>query len=253
MTFIFTGTASGIPVADRRHASLVLAHAGALILFDAGEGVSAALIEQDLDAARITDIFLSHTHSDHVTGLPMLLQGMHLAGRTAPLDIHIPPRRREWFRRWFEGLYILEQKWSFPFSFRLLEKRVAVSGGPEIIPFRNSHLESVRDLAERHAVPAEAFSFRIGSSAGDVVLSSDIAALDDVADAAGRADLLIVDATHVPLGEIGALAERHPGLQVVCTHIPPEMDSASTVFQRSDGRVLAAYDGFRYDLRQKRS
>ncbi|MBN1447270.1 MAG: MBL fold metallo-hydrolase [Bacteroidetes bacterium] len=239
-------------MADRRHASLVLRYGEACVLFDAGEGVSASLITQGLDLSCISAIFISHTHCDHVAGLPLLLQGMHLAGRKTPLDIHVPPGRQEWFRRWFEGLYIFEEKWSFPFRMHCLGESVAPVDGLEITPVPNRHLEKVRALAERYGIRADSFSFRIDGPSGTAVVSSDIAVLDDIASSVADADLLIVDATHVSPSEIIDLAKQQSGLRVVCTHIPPELDAASAIATRSGGTVTVAFDGLQIDLDQER-
>lgn len=262
MQLILTGTASGIPVAHRRHASVLLRRAEHMVLIDAGEGVSAALLSEDIDPVLLDTVIISHTHADHVTGLPLLLQGMHLAGREAPLGLWVPPGREQWFRDWFAGLYIFEEKWSFPVVLRPLEHELQFDDGMRILPFPNGHLDRVRELAGRHGIPADSFSFRIESAEGRVVLSSDIASIDDVADAAADADVLIADSTHVDVDELNAFAASHPGLTVICTHVPPELEqqaqdagaggvSGEREKAGAAGGLLFAHDGMVFDLEQQ--
>lgn len=63
-----------------------------LLLFDAGRGVSERLYESRINPKRIERIFLTHLHSDHITGLADLwMTPWFLLGRTAPLEVWGPP------------------------------------------------------------------------------------------------------------------------------------------------------------------
>lgn len=255
MQFILTGTASGIPVSHRRHASVLLRRAERMVLIDAGEGVSAGLLSQDIDPVLLDAVFISHTHADHVSGLPLLLQGMHLAGREVPLGLWVPPKRERWFRDCFDGFYIFEEKWSFPIVMKPIGDEVRIGDYLRIRPFPNRHLESVRELADRHGIPADSFSFRIDAPEGAVVVSSDIASMDDIAGATADADLLIADSTHVDVAELDAFAGTHPGLTVICTHVPPELeqemgDSNADSMTGTSRALLFAHDGMVFDLEQ---
>lgn len=253
MKFIFTGTASGMPVTNRRHASLLIEGGGERVLVDAGEGTTAALIEAGVELSSIGRVLITHTHADHVAGLPMLLQGMYLAGREQPLVINVPPGRVQWFREWLRGMYIFSEKWCFTFQVQQYGDTSSEEGGLRIAPFANRHLDKVRELAARHDVPAESYSLHVSSRGATAVISSDIASLEDVAAAAAGCDLLIVDSTHVGQDEIYAFALTHPTLRLICTHVPPELESEMhRLRERSaletEGRVLYAEDGMEYLL-----
>ena len=63
-----------------------------LLLIDAGRGLIQRLYEQRINPKRVTRIFLTHLHSDHISGLPELwMTPWFLLGRTAPLEIWGPP------------------------------------------------------------------------------------------------------------------------------------------------------------------
>lgn len=253
MKFTLTGTASGIPVVHRRHASLVIEEGAQRVLVDAGEGTTAGLLSAGIALESISRVVISHTHADHVSGLPMLLQGMYLAGREVPLPISVPPGRVQWFRDWLRGMYIFAEKWSFAFQVQQFGDIASTEDGLRIAPFANRHLEKMRDLAARHDVPAVAYSLHVSSPFCSAVISSDIAALDDVAAAAAGSDLLIVDSTHVNQDDIFAFAAAHPQLAIVCTHIPPELEPGLMALRERSateigGRVTYAYDGMEYQL-----
>lgn len=258
MRFLFLGTASGMPTGHRRHSCLLVEENGEQVLVDAGEGAAAGLLQAGIEVDAITRVVITHTHADHVTGLPLLLQGMHLAGRTRPLSISVPPGRVQWFRDWLRGMYIFTEKWSFPFEVlqygdRVHEDDTGGTQGLRVLPFANGHLDKVRDLAAKHDVPAGSYSLHVSGRGGSAVLSSDIAALDDVAAMAAGCDVLVVESTHVSQDAIHALASAHPELRIICTHIPQEMEDALPGLERrsalqSEGRILYANDGMEFIL-----
>ena len=64
----------------------------ALLLFDAGRGALQSIYEQRINPKRVTRIFLTHLHSDHIAGLPDLwMTPWFLLGRTSPIEVWGPP------------------------------------------------------------------------------------------------------------------------------------------------------------------
>jgi ribonuclease Z len=59
---------------------------GELFLFDCGEATQIALKKLNLKWKKISAIFISHTHADHITGLPGILMLSSQVDRTEPLD-----------------------------------------------------------------------------------------------------------------------------------------------------------------------
>jgi len=81
-----------MPLPQRHLTSLLLRREGDIYLFDAGEGTQVALRRLNLRWKKIAAIFISHTHADHVTGLPGLLMLSSQVDRDEPLYIYGPPR-----------------------------------------------------------------------------------------------------------------------------------------------------------------
>jgi ribonuclease Z len=76
-------------------ATLVEAN-GQSLLFDAGRGVLDGLYLSGIAPQKVTHVFLTHLHSDHIEGLPGLwITPWFLLGRTARLEVWGPPGSRQ--------------------------------------------------------------------------------------------------------------------------------------------------------------
>jgi ribonuclease Z len=85
-----------MPLPNRNLTSVLLRREGELFLFDSGEGTQVALRKLNLRWKKISVIFVSHTHADHVTGIPGLLMLSSQVDRDDPLYIIGPPRIAEY-------------------------------------------------------------------------------------------------------------------------------------------------------------
>ena len=85
-----------MPLPNRHLTSVLLRREGELFLFDCGEGTQVALRRLNLSWKKISVIFVSHTHADHVTGIPGLLMLSSQVDRDDPLYIIGPPKIAEY-------------------------------------------------------------------------------------------------------------------------------------------------------------
>jgi len=89
------GSGGMMPLPKRHLTSVLLRREGDLYLFDCGEGTQVSLKKLNLRWKNISTIFISHTHADHVTGLPGMMMLSSQVDRTEPLYIIGPPKIRE--------------------------------------------------------------------------------------------------------------------------------------------------------------
>ena len=89
------GSGGMMPLPGRHLTSVLLRREGELFLFDCGEGTQVSLRALNLKWKKIDAIFISHTHADHVTGLPGMMMLSSQVDRSDPLYIIGPPRIRE--------------------------------------------------------------------------------------------------------------------------------------------------------------
>ncbi len=90
------GCGGMMPLPYRHLTSVLLRREGDLFLFDGGEGTQVSLRRLNLKWKKINAIFVSHTHADHVTGLPGILMLSSQVDRTEPLYIIGPPKIAEY-------------------------------------------------------------------------------------------------------------------------------------------------------------
>jgi ribonuclease Z len=90
------GCGGMMPLPNRHLTSVLLRREGDLFLFDCGEGTQVSLRRLNLRWKKISVIFISHTHADHVTGIPGLLMLSSQVDRDDPLYIIGPPRIAEY-------------------------------------------------------------------------------------------------------------------------------------------------------------
>lgn len=90
------GCGGMMPLPYRHLTSVLLRRDGDLFLFDCGEGTQVSLKRLNLKWKKIDAIFISHTHADHVTGLPGILMLNSQVDRTEPLYIYGPPKIAEY-------------------------------------------------------------------------------------------------------------------------------------------------------------
>ncbi len=85
---VLLGTSSAVPTKERNNSSIFLKYKGEAFLFDCGEGTQRQIIKADLNMYRINHIFISHLHSDHVLGLPGLIQTIDFLGEKEKINVH---------------------------------------------------------------------------------------------------------------------------------------------------------------------
>lgn len=99
MELIFLGTGAGKPSRERNVYGLALSFLPAKNewwLFDCGEATQHQLMKVGLSLHRLTRVYITHLHGDHIYGLPGLLGSRSAEGATVPLALYGPVGLRRW-------------------------------------------------------------------------------------------------------------------------------------------------------------
>lgn len=82
------GTGGMLPLPDRWLASMWLEYNGKACLIDCGEGTQIAINQHKLKLSHLDILLITHTHADHISGLPGLLLSLGNCGKTDTLKIY---------------------------------------------------------------------------------------------------------------------------------------------------------------------
>jgi ribonuclease Z len=245
------GSASGMPVAGRSHSCFVLEMESGSYLFDAGEGCASSLLRHGIDHDRIFNIFVTHMHPDHVIGLPMLLQMMHLSRREIPLTVYLPAEAVDPTRQYLHALYVFPQK--LPFQLDLEPVRpnpIYRDDGVTISAFQNHHLEGYDQLVSAGELPnqLQSYSMVILARGKKLYYSGDVGGVDDIREVVSQPDLVITECRHADPEELMALLAQKKAPRVVLTHVPPELEGKDAYLLQLAKKhgvedMLVAHDG----------
>ncbi len=126
MEAFILGCGGMMPLPYRHCTSVLLRRDGDLFLFDGGEGTQVSLKRLNLKWKKINAIFVSHTHADHVTGLPGILMLSSQVDRKEPLYIYGPPKIKEYIET---SRRVLDMYINYPIEVHEITAPCMVYGG----------------------------------------------------------------------------------------------------------------------------
>jgi ribonuclease BN (tRNA processing enzyme) len=205
---ITLGTRSGpTPTVSRAQASNLLIVNGTQYVIDAGDGVTRRLTRLGTNFRNIGNIFITHPHSDHTSGLGALLTVMYDAHRADLVNIYGPPGTVATV----QGLL----------QFLTVSSEIRISGGTQSLPvakvfsghdtgvgtiFQDANVKvTAVENTHFHFPPGspgygkyKSYSYRFDAADRSVVFTGDTGPSDAVAEMAKGADLLISEVTVSP-------------------------------------------------------
>src|SRR6201993_951469 len=101
----FLGTSASVPSTDRNHPSLLVEAGGHRIIVDCGEGTQRQLLRSGAGFRRLDRLLLTHSHFDHVLGIPGLFSTLRLLQNADVMTIHGSPGTLAVVVRMLTGLW----------------------------------------------------------------------------------------------------------------------------------------------------
>jgi ribonuclease Z len=242
-TFRVTLIGTGTPTPDpRRFGPATLVEAGnQKLLFDAGRGVPIRLSQLRIPMASIDTLFITHFHSDHVSGIPDLWLTAWLpggGGRKEPFRVIGPTGAKDLMAN-------LEKAYAADVRIRIADQLLPPAGGKFITEEFSSdgvvyERDGVRVTAFEvdHGVEIKpAYGYRIDYQGRSVLISGDTRFSENLIRNGAGVDLLV----HAIAGSKPELLQNPIVKRILDHHtLPPE---AATVFNRTKPK-LAVYTHF---------
>jgi ribonuclease BN (tRNA processing enzyme) len=219
----FLGTAPGYPAAHKNHTGLLLETGTRKILIDAGEPGARTLIEIGIDPADLDAILVTHGHSDHTGGLPMIIQAAWIVGRQAALPIFLPAELIDPLRNWLSASYIGPDFLPFELRFHAWEDAPVHSiCDCAIKPTPTTHLQALVNRFGNGRF--HAFSLAVRHSSFEFVFSGDIGTPADLAKPLQTGtDLLVCEIAHFEPRALFEFLSSRKVTQLILTHAPEEV------------------------------
>lgn len=217
------------------------------------------MVQEGVDVTQIDAVLITHGHSDHSGGLPMLLQAAWLAGRTRPLPIHLPGELIAPLDAWLEAVYLPASLLTFPLEWRSWNPSETVSLSPAVSVsiFRTSHLDGLkRRFAALSAARFEVFGLDIRWGGRRVICSSDLGSPADLLPVlSGHCDVLVCELSHFPQSDLHEVLRSCSIGTLLLNHLAPELNGReSEVVQAAQqalphiGNIRAVRDGERVEF-----
>lgn len=248
---LFLGSAPGFPVPGRGHSSAILETGKHRLLIDAGEPCSRSMLAQNIRATDIDAVLLTHGHSDHTAGLPMLIQTAWISGRTKALPIYLPKELIDPLQGWLDASYIGPKFLQFPLEFFAWESGPSLERFDlRVEPQATSHLD---DLVKRFGPRRfRAYSLKVVHPDFRILVSGDLGSPDDLDAQLGEPlDLVVCELAHFEPEELFSYLRGKNISRLVLTHFAPNLsDQAGRLLTLAGGylpktEILAAADGMR--------
>jgi ribonuclease Z len=217
MTLLGVGTA--VPDQDRENTHMVWEAPDGLLLIDAGGSTYQRLLRAGLDPLTLRGVFLTHSHTDHINGLPALIFQLKLVGFKGRLPIYGNAPTLELMQRILD-VYGLDE-YQVPIDW------ITVAAG-QVVPL-GSEAYRLRVADTVHPRPCLALRFEDTASGRALVYSADTEPCPSVQELANGASVLIHEATtaepfagHTTPRQAGAVAARAGAERLALVHFSPK-------------------------------
>lgn len=253
---VFTGTASGFPSPDRACSSFVLQLGDKLYQFDAGEGFSNSVLRLKINFNQITQVFISHLHPDHITGIFLELQLMYLAGRRMPLEIYVPDEGVESLEKAARLFYLFKEKFPFVFHF------VPIRPNPvfrekefTLYAYHNRHLTPNQHIIEQTGAAnlMQSYSYVVNLADKRILYSGDIKDETDLDGLFENIHTVITEGMHCDLEALADHCAEKKVKRLIVTHLKQNQYARPSALlkiaaQYRGMKIMMAYDGLKLTI-----
>lgn len=204
-SLIFIGTGSGKVSLNRFHSSFIVSHNNFNLLVDAGDGVSKALLNQNISFNDIDGIIFTHLHPDHFSGYASLIVQMKLINREKRLIVFINENLLDTIKNFLYCSYLFEKKMGFDIQYVGFNENsyIKISESFEILARQNCHLNEYKIYDEKKKLNFSCSSLLFKIKDKNIFYSGDIGDWEDLLLFKDfRIDKMIIEVSHYDLNRL---------------------------------------------------
>jgi ribonuclease Z len=247
-TLHLLGTGAALSDASRTTTMLAFASEGSTLVVDCGGDVVQRLLVAEVDPDTIEAMIITHEHADHVSGFPLFMERIWLAGRQRPIDVYGPRPALDQARRCWEAFDT--ESWKGVPEIRYHE--VALEEGARVLA---DERWSVTAAPGEHSVPVIGVRVEDRRGGGIVAYSADTGRSDAIVRLAEGADILVHEAMkeqfdgHTTYEDAAEVARQAKAGKLILVHLPPNPEEADLAEARqSFAELRIGNDGDRFEF-----
>ncbi len=221
---VLLGTAAAVPDASHENTYMVLEGRHGAVLIDCAGSPIGRLEQAGVPHANLHDVVITHIHPDHAYGLPLLLMGLWLLGRTERLRVYALNGVADRLREVMDAYEWGDWPRFYPVDFVPIEDRV----GAPVLDNADFRISAARN---EHMVPTIALRIENKANGFVTAYSGDTAPCGAVVTLARGANLLIHEAAgptpgHSSATMAGEIAREAGVEQLLLVHYQVSADPA---------------------------
>jgi len=218
LRFACLGSAGAVPSAGRDTTALLVRAARTTLLIDVGGSPVQKLRRVGVDPVALDAVVVTHTHPDHVYGLPALVQCLLILGRRAPLPVYCRTEHVGLVRGLLDLFGLLREGLDVPIV------GVAARAGARVLDAADLAVTASPNV---HG-PMPNLAVRVEARGRGLVYSSDTRPCPEVVELARGAAVLVHEATfarpnpaewHSTARQAGEIAREAGAERLVLAHV----------------------------------
>lgn len=185
------GTGTPRPSAERFGPAVLIEFEGERFLFDVGRGATIRLEEVGLNPSDINQVFLTHLHSDHISGYADFWSTGWIWQRNESLNVYGPDGTKDF-------VHHIKQAFQRDISYRVSQTGLSESAlqakvmdiSSEGVIFESGNV-TITAFSVEHGAVKPAFGYKVDAGGRVIVISGDTTLSENLIEHAKGADLLI--------------------------------------------------------------
>lgn len=245
------GTSAAVPSVERGFSCIEISEKEDIALLDCGDGSIRNILRFGVDVTNISNILITHLHSDHLSGLTQLIETMGIRRKESNLNVFGPLGLKEYFSTVRKLTDVAHRR-----SFEVIVTEIGPNQKFSFGEFRTTTFEM------DHTLPC--LGYRIESGEKTVSFTGDTQPTRSVVELARDADLLIHECTYLQKDLERARTQKHStameaatdsaaagARKLVLTHVNDESEKPQEMLEEANkafSKTIVASDGLRIEI-----